>query len=110
MVEPVSAPPIPTSEVQKTAPNEQENLQRQQETVEQSAATSEDSVQIRSSAIASENPTATNIQNADQAQETASRVSNLFQQEPQLAVTAQGGQITPEKVDVAIQANIGGAV
>lgn len=108
MVEPVSAPPIQTTDLQKTANNEQENIQRQQETVRETAPISEDSVEIRSTAITSQDPTVTSIQNTDQAQETASRVASLIQQQPELAVTAQGGQITPEKVDIAIQANIGG--
>ena len=52
--------------------------------------------------------TETSIQNADQASETASRVVSLIQQQPELAATAQGGQVNSAKVDAAIQANIGG--
>ena len=47
------------------------------------------------------------VQDADQAQETASRVVSLFQEQPELAATAQGGRVTSEKVDAYLSQNFG---
>lgn len=49
----------------------------------------------------------TSLQNTDQASQSAARVVNLFQQQPELAATAQGGQVTPEKADAYLKASIG---
>ena len=90
---------------QETVP---QNEVEQQETSQQVAG-SEDTVNISSEPVAATGTTQeTSIQNAQQAEETANRVVELFQTEPELAATAQGGQVTSEKVDAYLSANIGG--
>lgn len=86
----------------------QQNEVEQQETSQQ-VASSEDTVNISSEPVAATGTTQeTSIQDAQQAEETANRVVELFQSEPELAATAQGGRVTSEKVDAYLSANIGG--
>lgn len=113
MVDPVNtSSQVPPANIQNTAATDQEETvqrqsEEQQQTVQQTV--SQDSVTISSETSATEeNATATTIQNNEQAQQVASRVVNLFQAQPELAATAQGGQLTAEKADAYLQANIGG--
>ena len=97
--------------LQNSGINEQENLQQneveQQESSQVNASV--DTVSISSEPVSASGTTQeTSIQNAQQAEETASRVVELFQTEPELAATAQGGQVNSEKVDAYLSANIGG--
>ena len=97
--------------LQNSGINEQENLQQNEFEQQESSLvkTSEDTVSISSEPVSASGTTQeTSIQNAQQAEETASRVVELFQTEPELAATAQGGQVNSEKVDAYLSANIGG--
>lgn len=100
------------SSVQNLNAEEKENTQRavqeQQQTQSVAQSGNQDSVTIRSEVVNNQEDTArTSITDANQARETASRVANLFQQQPELAATAQGGNVTPEKVDAYLTANLG---
>lgn len=84
----------------------QKRTQEEQQTVQQTA--SQDSVTIRSEAPASpEEATRSSIQTAEQAQAVASRVASLFQEQPELSATAQGGQLNAEKADAYLSQNFG---
>ena len=100
------------SVLQNSGVNQQETSQQNEaEQLENSLRvnSSEDTVDISSEPVAATGATQeTSIQDAQQAEETANRVVELFQNEPELAATAQGGRVTSEKVDAYLSANIGG--
>ena len=98
-----------TSSLQNPAA-EQENVQRRNQDEAQNAQqnASADSVTISNQVSeAEETPNQTSIQSPEQAQETASRVVGLFQEQPELAASAQGGRVTSEKVDAFLSQNFG---
>jgi len=110
-MEPInSSSPVPVSGIQNPVETEQKSVQTQNEStssVQQTAR--EDSVTISSdSANIQANASSTTIQNADEAKQAASRVVDLFQKNPELAATAQGGKLTPEKADAFLAQNLGG--
>ncbi len=85
----------------------QQNEVEQQET--QQLASTQDTVTISANAVTETGSTQdTTIQNTQQAEDTANRIVELFQEQPELAATAQGGQVNSEKVDAYLSANIGG--
>jgi len=86
--------------------NVQQRTQEEQQTVQQTA--SQDSVTIRSEAVVSqEEATRSSIQTAEQAQAVANRVSNLIQEQPELAAATQGAQVNAEKADAYLSQNFG---
>ena len=88
--------------------NTEQQARRQAETEPQSPnVVQSDTVTISSAVSESQETNSTSIQNAQQAQDTASRIVNLFQQQPDLAATAQGGKMTAEKADAYMRANVG---
>ena len=92
---------ISEQEAQKQRLTEQEDNQQVQ-------SPNQDSVSISADAVTAPEETAsTSITNADEAAATASRVVNLFQNQPELAATAQGGKLTPEKADAYLKASVG---
>ena len=96
----------PTSSLQNTTA-EREAVQ-QSNTEEQQSVQQTDSVTISTEVVESpESTTQTSIQSAEEAEETASRIASLFQQQPELAATAQGGRVTSEKVDAYLSQNFG---
>lgn len=110
MVDPIntSGQTPPASLQSNTAEQEAVNrrAEQEQQTVQQTNA--EDSVTIRSEAVASEQASSpTSIQNSEQAQQVAADVVNLFQQQPELAASAQGGRLSAEKADAFLTASIG---
>ena len=96
--------------LQNSGINEQENLQQNEVEQQESSQViaSEDTVSISSEPVSASGTTQeTSIQIAQQAEETASRVVELFLTEPELAATALGGQVNSEIVDAYLSANIG---
>ena len=49
----------------------------------------------------------TRIQNEEQAREAASNVVNLFREQPELAVSAQGGRLSAAKASAAVNSFVG---
>ena len=110
MVDSVNAAGQPPAAGLSNTSADQEKLQQRVAEEQQNAqqTNASDSVTITSDAVeAPESTTQTTIQNADEAQETASRVVSLFQEQPELAATAQGGRVTSEKVDAYLSQNFG---
>ena len=107
MIDSVNATGLsPTNSLQNNTA-EQEAVQ-QSTTQEQRNVQQTDSVTISSEVVeSSEGTTQTSIQNAQEAEETASRIVSLFQEQPELAATAQGGRVTSEKVDAYLSQNFG---
>ncbi len=91
--------------------SEQEALKRreaEQQDNQEVPSVNQDSVSVTVDAVTAPEETAsTSITNADDAEATANRVVNLFQDQPELAATAQGGNVTSEKVDAYLRASIG---
>ena len=102
---------VPVSSAQSTQ-NDEKNVQAQKQeentTSSSVSQSSEDRVTINTS-FESESDRTTTIRNAEEAQRVASVVVNLFQESPELAATAQGGNLTAEKADAYISANTGGS-
>jgi len=86
----------------------QKQRQAEETSNQQVQSPNQDSVSITADAVAAPEATAsTSITNADEAAATASRVANLFQSQPELAATAQGGKLTAEKADAYLKASVG---
>ncbi len=110
MVDPVNtSTQAPPASLQNNTAAEQEAVRARNEEQQRVQQTnSQDSVTIRAESVASEEEASrTTIQNNQEAQEVASRVANLFQQQPELAATAQGGRLTAEKADAFLRVSTG---
>jgi len=86
----------------------QKQRQVEQEDNQQVQSPNQDSVSITADAVTAPEETArTSITSSDEASATADRVVSLFQQQPELAATAQGGKLTAEKADAYLKAAVG---
>jgi len=88
------------------SPADSTNIAVQAEEEQQAQPSSPDvQVDINSNNVPNETEVnASSLDSAEAAQETTSNIVNLFQENPELSVTAQGGQLTAEKADAALKA------
>ena len=113
MIDPLNNSSTLTPAASQSANISEQEAQKQREVEqEDNQVQSSDQVSVSVSVDAVTAPEATantSITSADEAAATASRVVNLFQDQPELAATAQGGSLTPEKADayLKISVNVG---
>jgi len=105
MIDPVNSPTVPAVGIQNSSASQQQGSEPEEA---QQVTSQADSVSIVATETSpQENTSRTTIGNAEQARETANRIVNLLQAKPELAATAQGGQMSAAKADAYLRANLG---
>ncbi len=104
-----SAPEINiVNEAQNSPASPANELARADEERPAQAASPDVQVDVNTNNIPNqETQSQSSISNNQQAQQAVSNVVDLFQQKPELAVTAQGGRLSPEKAEAAVSALVG---
>lgn len=109
MTEPINnSSSISTAALQSANIAEQEAQKRrevEEQNNQEAPSSNQVSVSVTVGAVTPPEETAdTKITDSEEAEATAANVVSLFQEQPELAATAQGGNVTSEKVDAYLKA------